>query len=216
HRAGSDPATELLPLVEPGVVMGISLPPEPNLAAGLPGGASLARTNPFQLVRTSILARVKDPAKARAALERLAELDDRLQMEIRTRGEGEQTIWTAHYAAGEGLSWTLRGNLLMAGGGQSAFFGLAERIEGGGVAYEPADPKAFELFGSQPLGVYLDVPRLVAQLRAIPESAFGIGGFRIKGLLDGWISAIEPLRGLALAYHVDNEAIVLDARLAIE
>lgn len=216
HRAGFDPATEILPLVEPGVVMGISLQPEPNLAAGLPGGASLARTNPFQLVRTSILARVKDPAKARAALERLAELDDRLQMEIRTRGEGEQTIWTAHYAAGEGLSWTLRGNLLMAGGGESAFFGLAERIEGGGVAYEPADPKAFELFRSQPLGVYLDVPRLVAQLRAIPESAFGIGGFRIKGLLDGWISAIEPLRGLALAYHVDNEAIVLDARLAIE
>lgn len=216
RRAGFDPAKEILPLFQPGILVGISLEPEPNLSGGLPVQPSLTRTNPFHFLHTGILARVKDPEKAKAALERLAELGDRLQMQVSTREAEGVTIYSATYAAGDGLTWALLGDKLIAAGGEGAFDALLERVKGEGKAYVPGHPEAFELFTSQPLAVYFDVPRLAAQLRAIPESAFGIGGFRMKALLDGWVSAIDPLRGLAIAYHVDNEGIVLDARLATE
>lgn len=216
RRAGLDPAKEILPLFQPGVLVGISLEPDPNLSGGLPTQPSLSATNPFHFVHTGILARVKDPEQAKAVLERVRENAERLRMQVKVREEGDVQIFTASYDAGEGLTWTLLGDMLLAAGGEGAFDALLERVRGKGKAYEASFPEAFELFASQPLALYFDVPRLATQLRAIPESAFGIGGFRLKAIVDGWTSSIESLRGLAIAYHVDNEGIVLDARVATE
>lgn len=216
RRAGLDPAEDLLSLFRPGILVGISLEPEPNLSGGLPVQPSLTRTNPFHFLHTGILARVKDREAAKATLERLAQLGDALSMEVSTREEKGLKIYSATYAAGAGLTWALVDDLLIAAGGEGAFEDLLARVKGEGRPYAPAHAEAFELFGSRPLSVYFDVPRLVAQLRAIPESAFGIGGFRLKALMDGWISGIERLRGLGIAYDVDNEGIVIDARLGTE
>lgn len=216
RRAGIDPGDELLSLFHPGILVGIALEPEPNLSGGLPVQPSLTRTNPFHFLHTGILARVKDPEAARAALERLADLGEKLSMEVRTREEAGVRIYSATYAAGDGLTWALVGDKFLAAGGEGAFEALRARVRGEGRAYTPAHPEAFELFTSRPLSLYFDVPRLVSQLRAIPESAFGIGGFRLKALMEGWIAGIEDLRGVAVTYDVDDEGIVLDARLGIE
>lgn len=216
RRAGIDLSEDLLSQLRPGILVGISLEPEPNLSGGLPVQTSLSHTNPFHFLHTGILARVKDPEAARATLERLAGLGEKLSMEVSSREEEGLTIYSATYAAGDGLTWALVDDLLVAAGGEGAFEALLQRVKGEGRAYTPAHPEAFELFTSRPLSVYFDVPRLVSQLRAIPESAFGIGGFRLKALLDGWVAGIEEVRGVALTYHVDNEGIVLDARLGIE
>lgn len=216
RRAGLDPAKEILPLFQPGILVGISLAPEPDLSAGLPVQPSLAETNPFHFVHTGILATVKDPAAVAAMLERLAAADERLRMKVDVREVDGVKIYSATYAAGEGLTWALVGDRLVASGGEGAFEALLERIRGEGRAYAPADAEAWKLFASRPLGLYVDVPRLVAQLREIPESAFGIGGFRLKAVLDSWVELLAPLRGVALAYGVDNDGVLIDARWSRE
>lgn len=216
RRAGLDPAKEILPLLEPGILMGVSLEPDPDLSGGFPTQPSLSTTNPFHFLHTGILATVKDPAKVGAMLERLAEAGERLRMSVTVREVEGLKIYSATYAAGEGLTWALVGDKLLASGGEGAFEALLARVKGEGKAYTPADPEAWQLFSSRPLSLYVDVPRLVEQLRAIPESSFGIGGFRLKAVLDGWIASIESMRGLAVAYSVDDDGVVLDARWSTE
>ena len=216
RRAGLDPAQEILPLFEPGILVGISLAPEPDLSGGLPVEPTLADTNPFHFVHTSILATVKDPAAVASMLERLANADERLRMQVSVREVDGLKIYSATYAAGEGLTWALVGERLVASGGEGAFEALLERVKGDGRPYAPADPEAWKLFSSRPLGLYVDVPRLVAQLRGIPESAFGVGGFRLKAVLDSWVDLLAPLRGVAVAYGVDNDGVLIDARWSRE
>lgn len=217
RRAGIDPVEEILGNLQPGVVVGIGLAPEVDLSGGLPLQASARRTNPFDYVTTTLIAKVKDPAKARATLDKLAAGASHFRMEVESEERDGQTVWTARYAAGEGMSWTLHGDTLVATGGQGmlekALARLGKKPEGG---FAIAQPAAREVFTSAASAAHLDVQRLAKSLREIPESAYGIGGFRIKAIVDTWVGLLSEVQGVTASFSVDPDAIRVDAELGLE
>lgn len=214
RRAGIDPAKEILSHLQPGIVWGISLAPEPNLSAGLPVEPDLSTTNPFHFVQTALVAKVKDPELAAAMLEKIAGAGDRLRMEVATQEVEGVKVYSATYAAGDGLTWALWEDKLLVAGGTGAFDALLARVRGQGEA--PGRTGLGELFAAGASAAHLDVPRLVQQLRDIPSSSFGIGGFRLKAVLDEWVATLEELGGVTVAFSVDSEGIVLDAQVRLE
>jgi len=121
RRAGIKPVPDILALLQPGAVLGFSINPEVDLSGGLPTDPSIARTNPFSFVHMSLVAKVKDPVRAAEVLQLLAENGDKFKMEIASREDGGVEVYNARYRAGEGMSWALIGDTLLATGGEGAF-----------------------------------------------------------------------------------------------
>jgi hypothetical protein len=214
RRAGIDPAKEILSHLRPGIVLGVALEPEPNLSAGLPVEPSLSTTNPFHFVQTALVAQVKDRELAAALLENLAGAGEKLRMQITTEEVEGLRVHSATYAAGEGLTWALWEDKLLVAGGTGAFDGLLARVRSQGK--EEARASLGTLFDAGASAAHLDVQLLARQLREIPSTSFGIGGFRLKAVLDGWVAMLEELGGVTAAFSVDAEGIVLDAEVRLE
>lgn len=216
RRAGIDPASEVLALVQQGVVVGIGLSPEIDLSGGLPQQASLQRTNPFDFVTTSIFAKVKDTEKAKATLEKLAAGASHFRMEV-AREEGEGFVrYKASWAAGEGMSWALIGDTLVATGGKGTFDKARGRLSAKDGAFSIADPNAKKIFDGAASAAHLDMPALTAGLREIPESAYGVGGFRLKALMDTWAGLLDEVKGATASFSVDGEGLLIDAELGLK
>lgn len=133
RKAGINPVGDVLATLQPGIVLGVSLNPEIDLSGGLPTDPSISRTNPFRFVNAVILAKVKDPAKATEVLERFAANAKAFKMEIESEATPAGTVYRATYAAGEGMSWSLIGDTLVAAGGKDAFEAARTRVLSGAV-----------------------------------------------------------------------------------
>ncbi|HEY0839118.1 MAG TPA: hypothetical protein VGD74_02925, partial [Vulgatibacter sp.] len=94
RKAGLDPA-ELLAQLQPGAAIGFELNPDVDLSGGLPTDPSIARTNPFGFVKVALFARVKDPAKAAAFLETLAEKGGAFGMSVAVEESGGAKVYRA-------------------------------------------------------------------------------------------------------------------------
>lgn len=216
RKAGIDPASEVLALLQPGVVVGIGLNPEIDLSGGLPQQASLQRTNPFDFVTATVFARVKDPQKARATLEKLAAGASHFRMEVEKEETGDLVRYKASWTAGEGMSWALVGDTLIATGGKGMFDKARARLGQKEAAFSVAEPGARAIFERSASAAHLDVPRLTEGLRAIPESAYGIGGFRLKALMDTWAGLLDEVKGATASFSVDDEGLVIDTELGLK
>lgn len=217
RKAGLEPA-DLLSQLQPGAAIGLELNPEVDLSGGLPTDPAIARTNPFAFFRVVFVAKVKDPAKAAAALETFASKGAMFGMQVAAEGPENARIYRATYAAGEGMTWGLVGDTLVATGGAGTFEKARARLAAkepgeGFVVKDPAARKIFETAGS---AAHLDVQRLTAALRAIPSSAYGIGGFRLKELMDTWVSLLGELKGVTASLSIDEEGLIVDADLGLE
>lgn len=216
RRAGIDPASEVLALVQPGVVVGIGLNPDIDLSGGLPQQASLQRTNPFDFVTATVYAKVKDPVKAKATLEKLAAGSSHFQMQVEKEEHDGVARYRASWAAGEGMSWALIGDTLIATGGKGTFEKARRRLGEKENPFTVADPKARTIFETSASAAHLDVPVLTRGLRAIPESAYGIGGFRLKALMDTWAGLLDEVKGATASFSVDDEGLVVDTELGLK
>jgi hypothetical protein len=216
ERAGLALDRDVLDHLRGAPVLGIGLLPMPDLSGGLPGAESrISNFNPFRLVTVSLFARVRDPAAARAVLERLAAEGGRFEMEVATREEAGEQVYTASYAAGEGMTWGLVGDVLVAAGSADAFAAARARLAGGAPAWAPADPAAAAALARSGASVHLDLPKLAAAVKAIPESAFGVGGFQIKDSLDNWTDLVSDVKGATLVFAAEPEGLVLDVEVGL-
>lgn len=217
RRAGIDAGTEILGLLQPGVVVGLGLNPEIDLSGGIPQEANVSRTNPFEFVHTTVYAKVKDPARAAQVLEKLAAGAGQFQMTVASEEIGGAKVYRASYAAGEGMSWTLAGDTLIATGGKGVLQKARTRIAAADAPrFEVADPSARKVFQSSASAAHLDMPRLTKALRAIPESAYGVGGFRIKAIVETWVGLLDEVKGVTASFSVDDQGLVVDADLGLK
>lgn len=222
RKAGIQPVPDILLLLQPGVVAGLAVNPEIDLSGGLPTEARIARTNPFDFFHLVLAAQVKDEAKAAEVLEKLAANGAAFQMKIASEQRGDLKIYRASYGAGEGMSWALVGDTLLATGGEGRFEQALERLskaKGGASALEPftiADPAARAIFESAGSAAHLDVARLAAALRAIPSTAYGVGGFRLKELMESWVELLDEVNGLTASVSIDESGFVVDANLGLK
>ncbi len=237
RRAGIDPVTDVLGLLQPGIVLGFELNPAIDLSRGLPTDPSIARTNPFNFVQAKLVAKVVDREKAAQVLEKLAAGAGAFQMQVAREEREGAIIYRATYAAGEGMSWSLVGDTLIATGGAGKFEKAMARLiqsKNGGptkasagavVAQAQAatldafiieDPAARKIFESAGSAAHLDMARLTKAMRAIPESAYGIGGFRLKGLMESWVELLDEVKGVTASFSIDEEGMIVDANVGLK
>lgn len=115
--------------------------------------------------------------------------------------------WTYRYRLGEGLTFELDGRRLFVSGGRDVAEALATR--------SPAQEVPHSLDASD-LVLHTDLGALIANLRALPESSFGIGGFAIKSSLDRWLGAFDSLNALRLTARQEGDFLHLDANLSFQ
>ena len=115
--------------------------------------------------------------------------------------------WVYRYRLGEGLTFELDGKRLFVAGGQ----GVGQAL----ISRKPAARPPHEICEAG-LALHTDLGALIASLRALPESSFGIGGFAIKSSLDRWLGAFESLDALRFTASQEVTLIHLDASLSLK
>jgi hypothetical protein len=176
---------------KPGAALSLSLASKPNL--GRMPSFDPRETNPFAYVNLAALARVKDPALTAESLASLQKFGSVLGLTLQRRDVAKTPVYVVTYPLGEGASLALDGDRLAISGGEARMAPLLGRAPGAGPVLPPAIKPAFEAAG---LAAYLDVSRAVQTLRAIPDSAYGLGGFAIKAALTRWLDAISEVKSV--------------------
>ena len=114
------------------------------------------------------------------------------------------------YAAGEGVHFAPRGDLV--------FFGSpVQRID----QLEAVDPKVSEealvpsLLANDAVAMVIDLNRLATSVRELPSSAWGLGGFAIKATTVRWLDATDDLRAVTASVGVKDQALQLNVALVL-
>jgi hypothetical protein len=209
HRAmesgGLDLKGAVLDQLQPGLVAALSLADRPPMGDGMPA-LDLRETNPFSYAHLSGAARVKDEKVVVPTLEKLIEVAPRFgaRMQLKERPDGQKAVLTT-YAQGEGVHFAPRGELLFFASPVHRLDALVKSDGKGGPALPPP--------GDEALFVSLDLSRLAASVRALPESAWGLGGFAMKTTTLRWLDATDDLRAVTVSLGARGTSV--QARLML-
>jgi hypothetical protein len=204
-EGGFDLKAEALDQLAPGVVAALSLSDAPPMGQGLPQ-LDLRQTNPFSYVHLSGAAVSKTPDAVMPALERVAALAPRFgaQMVVKQRADGQKAVLTS-YAQGEGVHLAPKGDLVF-------FASPVQRLDALVRSDGKGEPQV-EGLGAEALAVAVDLQKLAASVRALPESAWGLGGFAIKATTVRWLDATDDLKRVTLTVGAKEQAV--QARLVL-
>ncbi len=197
--------TKELGQLQPGVVASLSLSERPPMDRGLPS-LDLRQTNPFTYAHLSGVALAKSADTVLPTLEKVAGFAPKFgaQMELRTRDDGQKAMLTT-YAQGEGVHFAPKGDLVF-------FASPVQRLDALVKSDGKGDSKVASL-GDEALSVAVDLSKLSASVRALPESAWGIGGFAIKATTVRWLDATDDLKAVSLSVGAKEK--VVQARLQL-
>jgi hypothetical protein len=210
RTASVDFDKDVLGNLQPGFALSLNVAAGANLASAMDLDPS--RTNPFQNYSVIVLGHVKDAAKAKDAFAKLPKAIETFGTTISSREVGGLTVYTASYKLGEGLSWALHGDELIAVGG------LSDRLEAvmttlikGGVAL-PKDqfsPHAAEaLFGTSGLALAVDLNKLAEVVKGV-KTGGGPGGYMVKAVIDNSLKQLEHFRPV-LSITPSQDSITID------
>lgn len=203
-EAGFDVKTQALGAVKPGVAVSLSLADRPPLDRGLPE-FDIRRTNPFSYAHLSGVATVVDGAAARATLDQVAALAPRFGAQMRPAERDGQPVLLTSWAQGEGVHFAVKGDRLL-------FASPVQRLDAL-LAADGAGGSPVAGLGDEALALAVDLTRLSASVRALPASAWGIGGFAIKPTTVRWLDATDDLKAVTLGVSAKGDAV--QARLGL-
>jgi hypothetical protein len=200
----------LLNNLQPGAMAALSLAPNANLSSGVPE-LSIQSTNPFGYAHLTGVAVAKDESKVQPMLTKLMDVAPRFGAEIVQREREGHQVFLTKYSAGEGVHF--------AQVGPKVFFAspvprLDALLAADGKAKGPlADPALRTALSARATTVVIDLRRLSEAVRALPPSAWGIGGFAIKQTTLRWLDATDDLTAVTAGVDAKNGA--LDAQLLL-
>lgn len=196
---GVDLQRDVFDLLGPGAAGAASLAPGAALSA------DLLRSDPLRLLTFEVVAPLRDVARAREVSGRIARLAG-----ARPAGPARFRVRTP---SGE-IAWVIdaeRARVALAGGAPGALDALLGRLAASPPARGGTLPPAGGLGG-----LALDVPRLVASVRALPPEAFGEGpnAFVLRSIVDRFVDPAERLA--AVSARADLEGGALRLTLEVE
>lgn len=198
-EGGFDVKTQVLEQLQPGLVASLSLSDRPPMDRGMPS-LDIRQTNPFTYAHLSGAGAVKSKDVVVPALEKIAALAPKFgaQMELRERPDGQKAFLTT-YAQGEGVHLAPKGDLVFFA---SPVQRLDALVKSDGSAASPVAS-----LGDDALSVAIDLSKLSASVRALPESAWGLGGFAIKATTVRWLDATDDLKAVSLTVGAKDKAV---------
>ncbi len=216
RQANLDVAGELLGNMKPGAAASLSLSPSASLASVPEVDPRLA--NPFLLVHFAALGQVADAARAREALDKVAAMASRFGAQMEPREIDGTRVLVASYPLGEGASASVHGRYAVVTGGPGQMEAQLQRLAGGPalqVGLQIKDPGARKALAEDGFALYLDVARLSASLRALPDSAYGVGGFAIKAALSRALEALDEVPGARLSGKVAGSRLHVELAVSL-
>jgi len=210
---GFDLKSEVLGNLEPGGLAALSLAPNANLASGVPE-LDLKSTNPFGYAHLTGVVQARDAAKVGPALAKLAAVAPRFGATIEAKERDGHSVFLTRYSAGEGVHF--------AAVGPRVYFGsplprldalLASDGKGAGPLADPALRTALQ---AHTAAVVIDLRRLADSVRALPASAWGIGGFAIKQTTLRWLDATDDLTAVTAGLDAKDGAVAAQLLLSLK
>ena len=167
----------------------------------------LRQTNPFTYAHLSGAAAAKSKDTVLASLEKVAALAPKFgaQMELRERPDGQKAMLTT-YSQGEGVHFAPKGELLFFA---SPVQRLDALVKSDGQGASPVT------LGDDALNVAIDLSKLSASVRALPESAWGLGGFAIKATTVRWLDATDDLKAISISVGAKEKAVQAKVQLTL-
>jgi hypothetical protein len=156
---------------------------------------------------------VKDPKQAAQVIDQVAQNAPKFRAKMtRTELQGSPA-WLTHYAQGEGADLALVGDTLLVGGPQESFEAALSRMK----AKPKATPLPYEDALKDPaVGMVVDLHQLAESVRALPSSAWGLGGFAIKATTLRWLDALHELSALTLGVSGKDGGLSVAVSLRFE
>ncbi len=209
-EASFDVKTQVLDVVKPGAVLSLSLADRPPMDRGLPQQFDVRTTNPFTYAHLSGVAEVTTPESVMPTLERIAEVSPKFGAKMSKVNRDERPIMFTTYSAGEGVHFAPKGPYV--------FFGSPVQRLDELVKVDPAAATAAPApagLGPEALSLVVDLSALAASVRALPESAWGIGGFAIKATTVRWLDATDDLKAVTASLGVKDQALQARVNLVL-
>jgi hypothetical protein len=210
-RRGIDLERDLFGVLAPGGAVVLLVPPGLALD-GLTARA--ARADPLRAVEFEAILPVRPGSDPAAAAERLA----RALGAARRGPRADDGIARVTTPSGE-IAWKVDGpggRLVAAGGRPGRIDALLARLAAGGPGWKAPTKEAEGALSGGLGGAALDVARLVAAVRALPDEAFGGGpsGFVMRSLVERVVEPAARLAAVSIRADLAEGALVV--ALAVE
>ncbi|MEW5738435.1 MAG: hypothetical protein AB1938_05885 [Myxococcota bacterium] len=205
-EAQFDVKSEVLEKLKPGAVVGLSLAERPPLDRGLPS-FDIRQTNPFTYAHLSGAAPLASKEQAWPTLEKVAQVAPRFGAQMQKADREGTPVLLTTWAQGEGVHFAVKGDAVLFASPVQRLDALLKRDAAGG------SPVAG--LGTDAVAVAVDLSRLNQSVRALPESAWGIGGFAIKATTVRWLDAMDDLKAITLSVGAKDKAVQAKVVLAL-
>ncbi len=207
---------EVLGNLKPGVAVSVSLSPEVKLAGGMPA-LDVRRTNPFRFVQLVGVAEVKDAEKAKATLARLPPIAPKFGAVIEPQEREGKQVYLTRYVQGEGVHFALVDGKAAMASPLSRFDAVVKTLSAKPAA-GPArlsDAAVKQLFDGNAIAGVIDLRRLSDSVRALPNEAWGVGGFAMKATTLRWLEATDDLEAITFSMGKKDGAAQLQLSLRL-
>lgn len=206
-EAGFKLDEKVLAQLLPGAVASLSLSDRPPMDKGMPE-LDIRQTNPFTYFHLSGAAAARSAEVVLPTLEQVAAVAPKFgaNMEVRTRADGQKAVVTT-YAAGEGVHFAPKNDVVFFA---SPIGRLDALVKSSGEGGSPVTP-----LGDEALAVAIDLSKLASQVRALPDSAWGLGGFAIKATTVRWLDATDDLKGISISLGGKEQRLEARVKLTL-
>lgn len=202
EEGGFDVKTEVLDQLAPGTVFSLSLADRPPMDRGVPA-LDIRHTNPFAYAHLSGLAPVTSAERIAPTLDKVAAVAPRFGAKLEKQQRDGKDLYFTTWAQGQGVHFAAKVREVL-------FASPVQRLDA--LLANPAAPKATAP-SSHALEMKVDLTKLSASVRALPESAWGLGGFALKPTTVRWLDATDDLKEVKLTAgardHVVRGSLVL-------
>ncbi len=213
REAKLDLGQELFANLRPGIAFALGLAPKPDFSSA---SWDPRRGNPFRVATLEAVGRVRDPAKALAALPKLLALAPRFGASAERRDAGATAAWTFRYSLGESVTVALAGDVVVVTGGDGQLGPAVDRALAKGARYDPPRELLRALTGHVSDGIAFDSAAAREALSAIPDSAFGgLTGITLRALFDRAEAALGQLGPVVATLQLDADAATIDAEVRL-
>jgi hypothetical protein len=205
--AGVDPR-DVLADVGPEMMLGLALSKTPSFRA-MPS-LDPSESNPFDFLILRAAVRVRDPDKARGIVANVAAAAPRYGVTFRQHTESGIEVETGTYDRGETVSLALADRVLLITGGRGEMERALAAVKEPRMETAPIPANALAT-------LRLDVPVLLAQVEAIPSSAFaGFTGLTLRSVVTRLASPLRHFGPATASLAWDSDALTLDAAVPLQ
>lgn len=204
EQGGFQLKAEVLDKVVPGTVFSLSLADRPPMDRGVPS-FDLRQTNPFAYAHLAGLAPVASPEVIMPVLEKVAAVAPRFGARLEKQQREGKDLYFTTWSQGQGVHFAPKGSLV-------AFASPVQRLD---ALLASAAVPAPEATPASALRVTVDLTKLADSVRALPESAWGLGGFALKPTTVRWLDATDDLKQVSLTASAKDGTVTAAVKLSL-